>query len=40
MSLPTPSYIPDAVVEFGGGVVSEYIGDKSKEIFDTEETKK
>ncbi|EJW1999985.1 RHS repeat-associated core domain-containing protein [Salmonella enterica] len=35
-----PSYIPDPVVEFGGGVVSEYIGDKSEEIFDTEEEKK
>ncbi len=35
-----PSYIPDAVVEFGGGVASEYIGDKSEEIFDTEDEKK
>lgn len=40
MSLLTPSYIPDAIVDFGGGVVSEYIGDKSEEIFDTEEEKK
>lgn len=40
MSLLAPSYIPDAVVDFGGGVASEYIGDKSEEIFDTEEDKR
>lgn len=32
MSLLAPSYIPDAVVDFGGGAAYEYIGDKSENI--------